>query len=160
MPSLFTRYLLFPSPPSSPSSQMWDRPGTNNPIFASTRASRPDSMMWSRPGNSVPIYEEAVPTPAKTQMWRRSGVAAVPMCPCCTGETTTRHEEDGWGMNESRPGSMETVTSLESSVAARESRQGGRRSSGGGSGQRGLGLRLRKSFASLRSRASRSTMRE
>lgn len=157
MPSFFPRYLLFPTSPTSPTSPMWDRPSTGSPIFATTRASRPDSMMWSRPGAGVPIYEEPVTTSAKSQMWRRSGIAAVPMCPCCTEGTVHHHAS-------SRQGSMDTTISEEEGstttttapTSPRHSGQSARRPSVSS----GLGLRLRKSFASLRSRASRSTMRE
>lgn len=146
---------------------MWDRPSANTPIFASTRPSRPESMMWSRQGPIQPIYEEAVATPAKTQMWRRSGIAAVPMCPCCTeqGGAANKHAN----AHVHRPGSMDTIASTASSseeereagsgvAAGYHQRPENRRPSAAGSAR--LGLRLRKSFASLRSRASRSTMRE
>ncbi|OIW28593.1 hypothetical protein CONLIGDRAFT_681541 [Coniochaeta ligniaria NRRL 30616] len=132
--AIFPRHLLFPSPTSHPVPPMWDRPSPNHPIFIA--ASPPPSQMWSRPATGYPIYEEAVPSPEP--MWHRPGAAPAPACPCCMASEET--------MMGSRPGSSDTVgSSADYSLAAR-------RPSGG------LGLRLRKSFRSLRSRASRSTM--
>ncbi len=134
MAPMFSRYLLFPTS-TSPSSPMWDRPSTGNPIFIDAHA--PPSQMWSRPGTGYPIYEEAVPSPSL--MWHRPGAAPVPMCPCCmTSEETVVG---------SRPGSSDTIGSVDS--ARRPSLR---------SVPSGLGLRLKKSFRSLRSKASRTTL--
>lgn len=145
MAPIFSRYLLFPAPTSSPQSPMWDRPSAGTPIFID--ASPSPSQMWSRPGTRHPIYEEAVPSPSP--MWHRPAPASpVPVCPCCMSHPGADDEvAAGYG---SRPGSSDTVGSSSSSSADRRPSLR--------SVPSGLGLRLKKSFRSLRSRASRSTL--
>lgn len=136
MAPIFSRYLLFPTSTPSSSSPMWDRPSTGTPIFADAHAS--PSQMWSRPSTGYPIYEEAVPSPSP--MWHRPGAAPVPVCPCCMALIQTT------AVDGSRPGSSDTVGSVDSSARRPSLR----------SVPSGLGLRLKKSFRSLRSKASRT----
>lgn len=145
MAPIFSRYLLFPAPTSSPSSPMWDRPSAGTPIFID--ASPSPSQMWSRPGTRHPIYEEAVPSPSP--MWHRPAPSSpVPVCPCCMAHPD--EEETTYYGGSSRPGSSDTVGSSSSSSADRRPSLR--------SVPSGLGLRLKKSFRSLRSRASRTTL--
>ena len=136
MAPTWSRSLFYPSPPSD-SRAMWDRPSNLAPIFAAARPS--PSEMWSRPAAGLPIFADSVPSPSP--MWHRPGAAAAPMCPCCAIASYDEQQQQAVGMRRvgRRPGSGDSAAT----------------SAGGNS----LGLRLKRSFRSLRSKASVASLR-
>ncbi|KAK3937953.1 hypothetical protein QBC46DRAFT_391306 [Diplogelasinospora grovesii] len=131
MAPTWSRTLLFPEP-SLRTTPMWDRPSTRSPIFIEPIVA--STQMWSRPSNESPIFVDA--TVSAVPMWDRP-TTMVPLCPCCSSSSSTPTIQDLRTTIRDRPStssarSHKTIRSMPSS----------------------LGLRLKKSFRNLRTRAS------
>ena len=134
MAPTWSRALLFPEPSYS-SAPMWDRPAQESPIFIEPVVS--PFQMWNRPSNDAPIFID--PVVPSSPMWNRPATS-VPMCPCCVSSHPIAEAA-------SRPASA-ARPSTSSTQSQRSLR----------SMPSSLGLRLKKSFRNLRTRASAQSL--